>query len=49
MALARDHALSSNDATNLELAQQLDAALASFARQLNQAASDLGVALFTHP
>ena len=49
LALARHHALSSYDATYLELAQRLDAALASFDRQLNRAAGDLGVALFAHP
>lgn len=49
LALARNHALSSYDATYLELAQRLDAVLASFDRQLNRAAGNLGVALFAHP
>ncbi len=47
MALARDHGLSSYDATYLELAQRLGATLASFDRQLNQAASASGVTLFS--
>jgi len=47
--LARSHGLSSYDATVLELAQRLGAALASFDRQLNQAAVALGVALFADP
>ena len=47
MALARDHGLSSYDATYLELAQRLGATLASFDRQLNQAASANGVTLFS--
>jgi predicted nucleic acid-binding protein len=46
LALARAHALSSYDATYLELAQRLGAALASFDRQLNQAARVIGVPLF---
>jgi predicted nucleic acid-binding protein len=46
LALARGHGLSSYDATYLELAQRLGAALASFDRQLNRAASAIGVALF---
>ena len=46
LALARGHDLSSYDATYLELAQRLGAALASFDRQLNRAASTIGVALF---
>ncbi len=37
------------DATDLELAQRLGAAIASFDRQLNQAAAALGVALFADP
>jgi predicted nucleic acid-binding protein len=49
LALARNHALSSYDATYLELAQRLDAALASFDRQLNRSASAIGVALFAQP
>ena len=49
LALARSHGLSSYDATYLELAQRLGAALASFDRQLNQAAAALGVALFESP
>lgn len=49
LALARNHALSSYDATYLELAQRLDAALASFDRQLNQAAGAIGVVLFAQP
>ncbi|MEB3262425.1 MAG: type II toxin-antitoxin system VapC family toxin [Cyanobacteriota bacterium] len=47
LALARNHALSSYDATYLELAQRLGAALASFDRQLNRAAGTIGVALFS--
>lgn len=46
LALARSHGLSSYDATYLELAQRLGAALASFDRQLNQAASAIGIALY---
>lgn len=49
LALARAHGLSSYDATYLELAQRLGAALASFDRQLNQAACAIGVALFAEP
>ena len=49
MALARSHGLSSYDATYLELAQRLGAALASFDRQINRAAASLGVALFADP
>jgi predicted nucleic acid-binding protein len=49
LALARHHALSSYDASYLELAQRLGAALASFDRQLNRAASSIGVALFSQP
>ncbi len=49
LALARSHGLSSYDATYLELAQRLGAALASFDRQLNRAAVALGVALFADP
>ena len=45
IALARVHGLSSYDATYLELAQRLDATLASFDRKLNRAATDLGVPL----
>ena len=37
------------DATDLELAQRLSAALASFDRHLNQAAAAIGVALFAAP
>ena len=47
LALARDHGLSSSDATYLELAQRLDATLASFDRQLNQVVSANGVTLFS--
>jgi predicted nucleic acid-binding protein len=47
--LARSHGLSSYDATYLELAQRLGAALASFDRQLNGAAAAIGVALFADP
>ena len=36
----------SYDATYLELAQRLNATLASFDRQLNRAAAAIGVALF---
>ena len=46
LALARSHGLSSYDATYLELAQRLGAALASFDRKLNEAARASGVALF---
>lgn len=46
LALARGHGLSSYDATYLELAQRLGAALASFDGQLKRAARTLGVALF---
>ena len=46
LALARAHGLSSYDATYLELAQRLGASLASFDRRLNQAARELGVALY---
>lgn len=49
LALARSHGLSSYDATYLELAQRLGAALASFDRQLNPAAAAIGVALFADP
>lgn len=47
LALARNHGISSNDATYLELAQRLGATLASFDRQLNQAASANAVKLFS--
>jgi len=47
LALARDQGLSSYDATYLELAQRLGATLASFDRQLNQAASANAVTLFS--
>ena len=47
LALARSQGLSSYDATYLELAQRLGAALASFDRQLNQAARAIGVALYS--
>jgi predicted nucleic acid-binding protein len=47
LALARGHGLSSYDATYLELAQRLGAALASFDRQLNRAARAIGVALYS--
>lgn len=47
LALARDQGLSSYDATYLELAQRLGASLASFDRQLNQAASANAVTLFS--
>jgi predicted nucleic acid-binding protein len=47
LALARDQGLSSYDATYLELAQRLGASLASFDRQLNQAASTNAVTLFS--
>ncbi len=46
LALARAHGLSSYDATYLELAQRLNATLASFDRPLNRAAAAIGVALF---
>ena len=46
LALARTHGLSSYDVSYLELAQRLDASLASFDRQLNRAAAAIGVALF---
>ena len=46
LALARDHGLSSYNATYLELAQRLGARLASFVRQLNRAAGVIGVRLF---
>lgn len=49
LTLARSHALSSYDATYLELAQRLGAALASFDRQLNRAAAAIGVTLFADP
>ena len=49
LALARSHGLSSYDATYLELAQRLGAALASFDRHLNRAAAAIGVALFADP
>lgn len=49
LALARSHGLSSYDATYLELAQRLGAALASFDRQLNEAARANGVALYPEP
>jgi predicted nucleic acid-binding protein len=45
VALARSHGLSSYDATYLELAQRLEARLASFDRRLNQAATAVGVGL----
>jgi predicted nucleic acid-binding protein len=47
MTLARDHGLSSYDATYLELAQRLGATLASFDHKLNQAASANAVTLFS--
>jgi predicted nucleic acid-binding protein len=47
LALALDHGLSGNDATYLDLAQRLGATLASFDRQLNQAASANAVTLFS--
>ena len=43
--LARNHGLSSYDASYLELAIRLDASLASFDRKLNQAALERGVVL----
>ena len=46
LALARANRLSTYDATYLELAHRLGAALASFDRQLNQAARAIGVALY---
>jgi predicted nucleic acid-binding protein len=46
VALARSHGLSSYGASYLELAHRLGARLASFDRQLNQAATELGIALF---
>jgi predicted nucleic acid-binding protein len=46
LALARNHGLSSYNATYLELAQRLGARLASFDRQLNRAAGVIGVPLF---
>ena len=46
LTLARSHGLSSYDATYLELAQRLGAALASFDRKLNEAARASGVALY---
>ena len=49
LGLAREHGLSSYDASYLELAQRLGAALASFDRQLNRAAGTIGVALFSDP
>ena len=49
LALATSHGLCSNDATDLELAQRLGAALASFDHQLNRAAAALGVPLFADP
>lgn len=49
LALARSHALSSYDATYLELAQRLGASIASFDRQLNRAAAAIGVTLFADP
>ena len=49
LALARGHGLSSYDATYLELAQRLGASLASFDRQLNQAAHAIGVELYLQP
>jgi len=49
LALARGHGLSSYDATYLELAQRLGAALASFDRQLNQAAHAIDVELYLQP
>ena len=45
LALARNHGLSTYDATYLELAQRLGARLASFDRQLNRAAGVIGVPL----
>ena len=45
-ALARAHGLSSYDAAYLELAQRLGATVASFDRQLVQAAADLALALY---
>ncbi len=45
IALARAHGLSSYDATYLDLAHRLGAALASFDRKLNQAAVAMGVPL----
>lgn len=48
-ALAKSHGFSTYDATYLELAQRLGAALASFDRQLNRAAGAMGVALFADP
>jgi predicted nucleic acid-binding protein len=47
ITLARAHGLSSYDATYLDLAHRLGAALASFDRRLNQAAGSLGVALYS--
>ena len=49
LGLARAHGLSSYDATYLELAQRLGASLASFDRDLNQAAAGVGVALVEAP
>lgn len=46
LSLARGHGLSSYDASYLELAQRLGAALASFDHRFNQAAADLGVTLY---
>ena len=46
LEVTRAHGLSSYDATYLELAQWLNATLASFDRQLNRAAAAIGVALF---
>ncbi len=46
LALARSHALSSYDATDLELAHRLGAVLASIDRELNRASSSLGGALY---
>jgi predicted nucleic acid-binding protein len=45
IALARAHGLSSYDATYLDLAHRLGAALASFDRKLNQAAVAMGLPL----
>ena len=49
LGLARAHRLSSYDATYLELAQRLGASLASFDRDLNQAAAGVAVALVEAP
>ena len=47
ITLARAHGLSSYDAAYLELAHRLGAVLASFDRRLNQAAGELGVAVYS--